>query len=348
MKEISFEENNSIKFIQDDEEKSVLLAPDSKFEIRKRELKKQLVNSLDTEEFNSLLDRLMFYLACRDEKVSDFKSLIKEFNVKQEELKEYFRIVEEENSLLKFDKDNFSFSPSSISTYLECPKKFEISKLYNMPERGAFGPSAASFGSFVHNILENGVNKKFTSKDQFIEEAKKLLTDDIDIDKCIHMIDVFWERNKDKFDDNSKTEVFLNLNLEGYKFLGFADRLDVHNDEYEIIDYKTGKVPDKEHREIQLGFYALALLAENKKVTFMTLDMLKLEKPVCYKLGEQGCATDVIGRSTPFNINAVKEKLISVAKSVEHDFETHFECTIDDNKCRYCGYKFYCPKWEEE
>jgi hypothetical protein len=29
-------------------------------------------------------------------------------------------------------------------------------------------------------------------------------------------------------------------------------------------------------------------------------------------------------------------------------YEREFLPTEDENKCRICGYKFYCPKWDEK
>ncbi|MGE0792666.1 MAG: ATP-dependent helicase [Candidatus Woesearchaeota archaeon] len=345
LEEIEFSKNENVNFVMDDEEKSFILSPTSSFEIYKKDLKKQLIEHLDTEDFKTLLERLMYYVACREKEVVDFKTLLSEFEFDMNQLKEYIDRVEKDSSLLVFDKD-FTFSPTSISAFLECPKKFELSKLLNMPERGAFGESAASFGSFVHQVLENGVSKGFVSKEEFISEAEKLRVNE-DLDRVNKMIDVFWERNKDKI-KNSSVEVPLSLDLEGYKFFGFADRIDENSDGLEIIDYKTGKEPDKLHREIQLGFYALALMAKGKDVSKVTLEMLNCEKPVSFKNTGNGCFVDDIGRAHPFNVNAVRETLLRTCKEIEKCYQTKFECVEDEGKCMFCGYKFYCPKWEEE
>ena len=35
-------------------------------------------------------------------------------------------------------------------------------------------------------------------------------------------------------------------------------------------------------------------------------------------------------------------------KNIMKDYEGEFLPTDDENKCRFCKYKFYCPKWEEK
>ena len=57
------------EFVKDDEEKSLLIAPNSNYEIYKSMLKNQLMNSLDTEGVDDLKKRLITYLVCRDKKL---------------------------------------------------------------------------------------------------------------------------------------------------------------------------------------------------------------------------------------------------------------------------------------
>jgi len=163
------------------------------------------------------------------------------------------------------------------------------------------------------------------------------------------LLKVFWERNKGKINDKSKTELKLPVEIDGFKFFGLADRVDTLEDgTVEIIDYKTNKKPiDKDKREIQLGFYALALQKLGYKVSKLTLDMLKLEKPVEFGLDSEGEVTSLNGREKGFTLQEVKEKIIELAKAIANDYEQGFECADDDGACRFCGYKFYCPKWDE-
>ena len=73
--------------------------------------------------------------------------------------------------------------------------------------------------------------------------------------------------------------------------------------------------------------------------------MLRLEKPV--EMVIENGEVKGSGREKGFNLEEVKEELVETAKNIAHDFEHEFNVTEDDNKCRFCGYKFYCPKWDE-
>jgi len=224
-----------------------------------------------------------------------------------------------------------------------------------MPERGDFDMSGggATTGSFVHKLFECGVQSGFNSKQKFVEHALKMIKDPawngVDIDDVNSLIDVFWERNKDKYDDKSKTEVKLSFEIDGFRFYGIADRIDVLADgSVEIIDYKTNKnTISLKKRSWQLGFYAIGLQKMGFKVSRLTLDMLRLEKPVEMNVGDDGNVTNN-GRGSGFNLEDVKSELIEAAKSIAHDYEHEFDVTGDDNNCRFCGYKFYCPKFDED
>jgi len=78
----------------------------------------------------------------------------------------------------------------------------------------------------------------------------------------------------------------------------------------------------------------------------LTLDMLNMEKPFESEVDEDGNAN--CGRSQGFNINDVQKELIDCAKNIVENYEKEFIPVEDDNPCRNCGYKFYCPKWEEK
>jgi Superfamily I DNA and RNA helicases len=72
LNEIDFKENKDVSLIKDDEEKCTVFAPSSKFEEYKSLLKKQLVESLDSEDFPSLLSRLVAYHSTREGKIEDY------------------------------------------------------------------------------------------------------------------------------------------------------------------------------------------------------------------------------------------------------------------------------------
>lgn len=75
--------------------------------------------------------------------------------------------------------------------------------------------------------------------------------------------------------------------------------------------------------------------------------MLKLEKPL-----EMTVEGDTVkghdGRTKSFDLGELKEEFKTIANNIAKAFETEFKTSQDDNACRFCGLKFYCPKWNEE
>ncbi|MBW3020546.1 ATP-dependent helicase, partial [Candidatus Woesearchaeota archaeon] len=349
--DIDYANNESCNYIIDEGDGSSVIAKSSDYEKHKSLLKEQLVKSLDIDDYKAIIQRCIDYVACRDNNVEFDLNSIK---IDKNELAKQLKKDDTKQPLLIFNPKTFTFSPSSLMTYSECPKKFELQHLYQMPQRGSFDSkgSGANFGSFVHLVCEDGVNEGFNTLDQYINLAKEKVKEDewegVDIEKVIETLNVFWERNHFKINKDSKTEKELNLEIDGFRFFGIADRIDKLPDEtIEIVDYKTNKSPIESYkREIQLGFYALALEQMGYKVSKVTLDMLKLDKPVEFGLNN-GEFKSLNGKEKSFKLEEVKEEIIKLANLIKEDYEKGFAVAKDDKPCHFCGYKFYCPKWEE-
>lgn len=352
LNEINYKQNENIEFVVDSEEKATIFAPNSKFEQFKGILKKQLIESLDTDDLKSVLSRVLVYHSVREGKIEDVEIISKEL-IDKKELETHITNYHNKKSGLTFDKNNFTFSPTALITYDECPKRYELQHIFQMPQRGAFGWGGADTGSFVHELFEVGVKELYSTKEQFIDKAKEMaLTPDwkgVDLEDVNQLIDVFWERHKGRYNEKTLTEKDVAIELGGYKFYGIVDRIDFLKDgSVEIIDYKTNKdtIPPKK-RAWQLGFYAIGTKKKyGWNVTKLTLEMLRLEKPVETEVLPNGEVK--AGRSKGFNINEVEQELIETAEKIVHNYEHEFLPTNDENDCKWCGYKFYCPKWEEK
>ena len=351
--EIRYRENTSCEYSKDYGETSTLLAPSSYAERYKSLLKDQLIKSLDRDNLSEIVARTISYLAARDQKPIDLNELSK-VRIGEKDQIIHINKSKERLSGLKFDPKDYSFSPTSLIEYDSCPKKFELKNLLQMPERGDFdaGGTSTTMGSFIHRVLEDGVKDRFKTLEEYIKHSKELMKSPeypkIDEKEAEHLINVFWARNRRKYGENSKTEIKLTHELGGYRFFGVADRVDELEDgTYELIDYKTNSKPlEPKKRAWQLGFYTLALQAAGYTVSKLTLEMLRLEKPYELTLDSEGNAT-APGNTKGFNLNEVRQELIETCKKIEHDFEHEFTPTEEEN-CRFCGYKFYCPRWGGE
>ena len=126
-----------------------------------------------------------------------------------------------------------------------------------------------------------------------------------------------------------------------YNFTGFADRIDFNDKgEIEIIDYKTGaSIIQPRHRNWQLGYYAIA--ARNSglgKVRKVTLDMLKLDKPLEFVIDDLGNAVCGYMR---FNINEIERELVDTAEHVEKAYKQGFKSCSLDKGCEFCNEHVY-------
>ncbi len=243
------------------------------------------------------------------------------------------------------EQEDRVFSPSSLLLFDECQKKFEYKYLYNMPEPKKATWEEMRLGSFVHLILEQGVKKNYKTLAEFNNLAQELSQyyewKSLNIDETLFLIRVFFERNKNKYNEQSKTEQQLRIQLGELNFLGFADRIDFNEGGMEIIDYKTGKsfIPAK-NRNWQLGYYAIAASRQGK-VKKITLDMLNHEKPLEFEIDDRGNAHSCFHERLSFNIYEVQEELQETAKKIEKALKEGFKpCSLEKN-CDFCNEYVY-------
>jgi len=356
LREIEFDENADIEIVEDLDETSTLLAPSSKYELLKSSLKKQLFDSLDNEDFSDILSRLIKYHSLREGKVLEYDKLVDWSKVvDKDKIKLLLDMEREKVSKLKFNPENFMFSPTAILDYHSCPKLYELKHIFKMPGRRDFSGSGSSTftGSFVHELLEIGVRDGYKTEKEFIDLALKMskLSDwkGADLKDVNQLISVFFARNSSKYNDKSIVEGWLKVDIDGFRFVGKFDRIDfISGNDVEIIDYKTNKsVIDPVKRAWQLGFYVLAV-KDNLGLNPVkaTLDMLRLDKPYCGDIEADGNVT--AGRSSGFNVTEVRKELVECARAIVSDYEGEFVPTEDESACKFCGYKFYCSKWARE
>jgi len=238
--------------------------------------------------------------------------------------------------------DELCFSPSALLTFVDCQKKYEYKYIYNMPEQKSISWDALMLGSFVHRVLDVGVKRFFFSLKEFEDLAREMHLEpdweDVELDDALHLVRVFFERNKGKYGKESKTEQVLKIRINGLNFMGFADRIDFLTGGIEIIDYKTGRGNiSPRARDWQLGYYALAASSLGK-VKRITLDMLRHEKPLEFELDEKGDARAInSSRMEGFNIYAVEQELVSTAHEILLAYEKGFKPCPVEKHCKFCS-----------
>jgi len=269
---------------------------------------------------------------------------VKDLDEKFVEKEEPLPGITSADNVERADRTKVALSPSALRLFDECEKQFEYKYVYNMPEKKPVSWEAIQLGSFVHLILEEGVKNNWRTLKEFIDYSKELHLEEeweeVPLEEVQHLLKVFFARNKDKYNKDSKTEMFLKTKIDGIDFVGFADRIDFRQEGLEIIDYKTGKSQiSPKDRNWQLGYYAIAA-SKYGKVKRITLETLKQDSPLEFDVLDNGDAIS-LNSNVHFNINDVKEEIIEVARKIQEAYKSGFKpCPLDKN-CEFCNEYVY-------
>lgn len=170
-------------------------------------------------------------------------------------------------------------SPSSISTFQQCPLKFKFSKLDRLPSEST---EAQVLGSFVHEVLEELF--KCERKDRTENTAKRLARE-LWSSKWFEEYDALKEKSdENEFRwkawwcienyfamedptsfDATGIEAKMNGEIDGVPIFGIIDRWHIEDDKIVVSDYKTGKKPRPQYeweKKMQIAIYSMLLKAQ--------------------------------------------------------------------------------------
>jgi putative RecB family exonuclease len=245
----------------------------------------------------------------------------------------------------------WSLSPSSCSSFKECPLAFRFSYLERLPEP----PSPwTTKGTLVHRALELLLDRP--ADERTIDAALSDLAvarvelaphpDFADLD----LTDEEWA----KFDTDSESlvrkyfeledprtvnpiglELKLEADLGRTRLRGIIDRLDLdEHGEFVVTDYKTGSVPSEFWEAKSLaGVHIYALLCER---------MLG-RRPARVQLYYLSKPEAIIASPTDQSIRGVERRTSAMYEAIAN------ACTRDDFRarpgrlCDFCTFKPYCP-----
>ena len=249
---------------------------------------------------------------------------------------------------------DFVLSPSSLNSYLACPRNFLYTHILQIPVYDKDWNNA-NYGSAIHKTLELTIQKakeigaylskdeicdlfvkclaqqKFPSKEireQYIQRGKKSLCE------YYHH---FIETNPDSIE---ATELQLKyVPLEDNFLKGFIDRVEKLSDgTFALYDYKTGTAKPKsqitdggnyQHYLNQLRFYKLAFETQNSGSKVSRVGLIFVED-----VGGSFYAT-----LTEDDNTHIKEQILNTYKNLK---ELNFDCTKDEKQCEFCNYKQLC------
>ena len=243
-------------------------------------------------------------------------------------------------------------SPSSISTWQQCPLKFKYSRIDKIQDPPT---EATVLGNFVHDVLEQLLKAPAGSRtleiarsimreiweNEYLAKASPIL---YDIPEKLHEFRwrAWWciENYFTMEDPNTISfeglEDYVTGIVSGAALRGYIDRWGKDDSGIVISDYKTGKTPRPQWRGDkfqQLLIYAL-LLSEIHQAPVKRLELLYLKDGV--RLTHK--VSDLDLEKTANTISQVHVELGKACSTGEFP-------AIKHRLCDWCSYKSFCPAW---
>lgn len=357
---------------------------------------------LNTFDYNQILPILSI-------KFSNFDDFIKNYYLQENgKLKEVLEKVVKDKTDWKFEflKDNIDknlietkiFSSSSLEDYFGCSKRYYFKDVLKLKPKETMDFDSRVVGNIVHccckelcdriiknepidrkkqeEIVENiFLQKKYAFLKTVENSENKIFNLKNEI---LKLFDFILENQKQSEFKICKTEFGFLKQFDGITFKGFVDRIDETNDEFVIIDYKTGKTKIDYcdifvGTKIQLLLYAKILeKVLNKKcvgVYYLSVsdDFSTKKKQKIYFNGITVNENNVLHRlnfkdenfefkdkflltKKQFDnlLNFVFEKIKTAVKNIENANFLENPVVIDDfSCCDYCEYSSVCLQKHE-
>jgi putative RecB family exonuclease len=245
----------------------------------------------------------------------------------------------------------WSLSPSSVSSFKECPLAFRFSYLERLPEPPA---PWTTKGTLVHRALELLLDRPPDERtvDAGLADLARARVelaphpDFADLD----LTDEEWA----KFDSDAETlvhkyfqledprtirpiglELKLEANLGTTRLRGIIDRLELdENGEFVVTDYKTGSVPSEFFEAKSLsGVHMYALLCER---------MLG-RRPARVQLFYLSKPEMIIATPTDQSIRGVERRTTAMYQAITQACERDDFRAKPGRLCDFCTFKPYCP-----
>ena len=177
-------------------------------------------------------------------------------------------IVNTGERVISYDLEHpISFSASSISAYIECPLKYKHQYIDMIPQHTKHYLVS---GILAHSALEKAFEEN-SFRDKDIAESVHVAAQDFSFDTnhqkdavindVVEMVTRYTSSRSEGNIKSSMIEKKFNLDINGNRFTGKVDRIDITDDGHlNIIDYKTSssyKSKKQLRKDIQMGIYAL-------------------------------------------------------------------------------------------
>lgn len=236
-----------------------------------------------------------------------------------------------------------TLSPSKASTYLQCKLKYKRRYIERMDPDPDADIGAMQFGSFIHKILEDGVEAESVNQLQRLSEDNRSSYKFSDrkytqakIDKCLNN---FFEFNA-SLSETVGTETRFKVDIaEDMTLNGVIDRvLKSPNGDYLVIDYKTSR-------------------KELDKFGLYNSDQMKAYAYAIHKLKKVPFDKIIVGHYYPLTNNFVyiKFKKQDINRFVTEQINLMWDIRKRKKEnffpelnqfCKWCEYKKSCPDFK--
>lgn len=245
-------------------------------------------------------------------------------------------------------------SPSSISTFQQCPLKFKFSKIDGLRDAPT---EATMLGNFVHEILEvmyalpaeqrTQDTARALARDLWSSKWEEQVTTLIHTEKELKLfrwtawwcVENLWNLEEPKEVEPYSIEEHVEGEISGIKLHGFIDRLHFSNGVAKVSDYKTGKTPKKNY--IDDKFFQLIIYTQLLESAGINAD--KIEVELLYLKDGVRFAKEI----TKEDVAKVASVIAEVREGIEKRCEEGY---FEPNKsilCNWCGFKSICPAWQK-
>ncbi len=298
------------------------------------------------------LSRFLMELGYSEEGIQETK----ETDLKEQFLRKTEKRIQTQTCVLKIP-NQFSFT--QLKVFDTCPWQYRYAHLLKVPIPGRAG---FSFGQTMHLTLQRffeQIKERGSRQQASLFEAQGGKAEPPGLEELLGLFEVFWvddwyldSKQKKEYKIKGKKilkdfyqkyapcfpvplfiEKEFRLKVGGSTLIGKIDRIDLLEDgKVEVLDYKTGKVPENEKKidpwsKNQLYIYQMAVESLlNKQVGKVTFYYLQENKPISF-LG------------TPEQLDEVREKIKERIAQIQ---TSRFDPTPKPFACRYCDFKGIC------
>jgi len=248
----------------------------------------------------------------------------------------------------KIDLSKLIWSATSFKSYLQCKRKFYLQYILKIKEHTiSLKPKAFELGDIIHSILEDYYKISENLNELTFEKIEELFNKYKSTNPFLILDLEIWKKKLYDFYIQDKerlnTRRILNLeqsfscNFEDIKIKGVIDRVDVYEDVYEVIDYKTSsslKVDSPRNYEksvdFQLEFYYIAMS-----------QFYKTDKINAYYYDLNNCKL-IEEETLDKKLELLVEKFNDL-KEISKD-KISFDKCEDKSICTYCTYSIICNR----